>query len=136
MRTLDIGFRAHIESGATTLARCWKLTRRDETVLGFTDHDQALRFDDIDYLPMADAADMPARLGAQVDTGEIAGILHADAIAEADIVAGLYDGATVETWQVNWQDTTQRVRVGLHTIGEIVREDGLFRAELRSGSRP
>jgi hypothetical protein len=135
MRTLDIGFRTHIESGATTLARCWKLTRRDELVLGFTDHDLLLRFDGVDYLPMADAADMPTRLGAQVDTGEIAGILHADAIAEADIVAGLYGGATVETWQVNWNDVAQRVRIGVHTIGEIVREDGLFRAELRSGQQ-
>lgn len=134
MRTLDIGFRTHIESRATTLARCWKLTRCDELVLGFTDHDQLLRFDGVDYLPMADAADMPTRLGAQVDTGEIAGILHADAIAEADIVAGLYGGASVEIWQVNWNDVAQRVRIGVHTIGEM-REDGLFRAELRSGQQ-
>lgn len=27
MRTLDLGLKTHIESGATTLATCWKLTR-------------------------------------------------------------------------------------------------------------
>ena len=44
MRTLDLGFKAHIENGATTLATCWKLTRADGTVLGFTDHDSDLSF--------------------------------------------------------------------------------------------
>ena len=28
-----------LDSGVTTLCRCWNLTRRDGVVLGFTDHD-------------------------------------------------------------------------------------------------
>jgi hypothetical protein len=48
MRTLDAGLAAHIASGATTLCNCWKLTRADAVVLGFTDHDQALSFDGTD----------------------------------------------------------------------------------------
>lgn len=46
---------------------------------------------------------------------------------------GRFDGASVETWRVNWRDTSQRLLVSRTTIGEIVREDGVFRAELRSG---
>ncbi|MBN9305652.1 MAG: hypothetical protein BGO82_04060 [Devosia sp. 67-54] len=137
MRTLDLGFKAHVESGATTLATCWKLTRRDALVLGFTDHDRTLRVDGVDYAPMRglDGGEVPARLGAQVDTGEVVGILHSAAISEADIVAGLYDGAAVETWRVNWRDVTQRLLQRRATIGEIVREDGQYRAELRSGQQ-
>jgi len=137
MRTLDIGFKAHLESRATTLATCWKLTRRDEVVLGFTDHDRVLSFGGVDYAPMhgLDAGEVPARLGAQVDTGEVVGILHAAAITEDDIAAGLFDGAEVETWRVNWRDVSQRLRQRRATIGEIVREDGAFRAELRSGQQ-
>jgi hypothetical protein len=52
VRTLDLGFAAHIEGGATTLATCWKIVRTDEAVFGFTDHDQVLRFGGTDYLPM------------------------------------------------------------------------------------
>ena len=89
MRTLDLGFKTHIESGATTLASCWKVTRRDEVVLAFTDHDQTLSFDGTDYLPMLDGSEAPARLGPQVDTAEVVGVLRADAITEADIAAGL-----------------------------------------------
>ena len=135
MRTLDLGFKAHIESGATTLANCWKVTRRDEVVLAFTDHDQAISFDGTDYLPMLDGSEAPARLGPQVDTAEVVGVLRADSITEADIAAGLYDGAAVETWRVNWRDATQRVLLRRAAIGEIVREDGRYRAELRSGQQ-
>ena len=125
MRTLDLGFKTHIESGATTLATCWKIVRRDEVVLGFTDHDQALSFGGTDYLPrMLDGGEAPARLGAQIDTGEVIGVLRSDAISEDDIAAGLYDGAEVETWRVNWRDVSQRLLLRRATIGEIVREDG------------
>lgn len=135
MRTLALGFKEHIESGATTLATCWKITRTDAVVLGFTDHDQMLTFGGTDYLPMADGSEVPARLGPQVDTGEVIGVLRSDAISEDDIAAGLYDGAEVETWRVNWRDVSQRVLLRRATIGEIVREDGQFRAELRSGQQ-
>ena len=53
MRALDPAFAAHIASGATTLATCWRLTRRDGVVLGFTDHDQPLTFDGTNFLPAA-----------------------------------------------------------------------------------
>ena len=137
MRTLDVGFRTHIESGATTLATCWKLTRKDAVVLGFTDHDRVLTFAGLDHQPMhgLDGGEVPARLGAQVDTGEVVGILHSAAITDADIAAGRYDGAEVETWRVNWRDVSQRLLLRRATIGEIVREDGMFRAELRSGQQ-
>ena len=135
MRTLDPAFRTHIESGATTLATCWRITRQDAAVLGFTDHDQTLGFGGTDYLPMLEGGEMPARLGAQVDTGEVLGVLRSDAIAEADIAAGLYDGAEIATWRVNWREVSQRVLLRRATIGEIVREDGQFRAELRSGQQ-
>lgn len=137
MRTLDLGFKAHIESGATTLATCWKLTRRDAVVLGFTDHDETLSFGGTDYRPAygLDGGEAAQKLGPQVDTAEVVGVLHSDAISEADIGAGLYDGAVVETWRVNWRDVTQRLLQRRATIGEIFREDSQFRAELRSGQQ-
>jgi hypothetical protein len=135
MRTLDLGLKAHIESGATTLANCWKVTRADAVVLGFTDHDLTLSFDGLDYVPAhgLDGGETTQKLGPQVDTNDVVGVLHSDAITEADIAAGLYDGAEVESWRVNWRVVTQRVLLRRATIGEIVREDGQFRAELRSG---
>lgn len=134
MRTLGIGFKAHVESGATTLANCWRIGRRDGVVLGFTDHDQTLTFAGTNYLPAhgLDGGETAQKLGPQTATSEVVGILHSAAIAEEDILLGRYDGAAVETWRVNWRDPAQRQLMRRSTIGEIIREDGLFRAELRS----
>ena len=137
MRALEAGFAAHIAKGETTLCHCWKLVRRDGVVLGFTDHDRVLSFGGVDFLPAhgLDGSEVPARLGAQVETSEVLGVLHADSIAEDDILLGRYDGATVETWRVNLGDVSQRLLLRTDTIGEIVREDGVFRAELRSAQQ-
>ncbi|MGV8954021.1 MAG: DUF2163 domain-containing protein [Cypionkella sp.] len=134
MRTLDMGLAAHLASGQTTLAQCWRITRSDGVVLGFTEHDRTLSFGGTDFVPAhgLDGAEVPAKLGGQVDTSQVLGVLHADAIAEDDILLGRYDGAAVETWRVNWADVSQRVQLRRDSIGEITREDGVFRAELRS----
>lgn len=137
MRVLDIGLAAHVAQSETTLATCWKLVRGDGVVLGFTDHDRTLSFGGTDFVPAhgLDGGEVPARLGAQVETSEVLGVLHAEAITEADILLGRYDGAAVETWRVNWADVSQRVKLRSDVIGEIIREDNVFRAELRSAQQ-
>ncbi len=40
MRTIPSALQAKLDSGVTTLCRCWIVTRRDGVVLGFTDHDE------------------------------------------------------------------------------------------------
>ena len=49
MKTLPPGLQSHLDSGATTLCWCWKLTRRDGAVQGFTDHDVSVVFDSVAY---------------------------------------------------------------------------------------
>lgn len=137
MRTLDPAFAAHLATGATTLATCWRLTRSDGLVLGFTDHDQPLSFDGTEFVPTAglDGGEDSRKLGAQIDTTEVVGVLRSDAITEDDILLGRYDGALVETFRVNWRDVSVSDLARRSTIGEITREDGQFRAELRSAQQ-
>lgn len=134
MRKLDPAYAAHLKSGATTLCTCWRLGRSDGLVLGFTDHDRTLVFDGTTFSPAngLDGSETTARLGPQVDTSEVMGILTSAAISEDDLALGRYDGAMVETWSVNWRDPAMRHLRRRDTIGEITREDGIFRAELRS----
>ena len=49
MREIPDGLAAHLQREATTLCRCWSLTRRDGEVMGFTDHDRPLAFDGISF---------------------------------------------------------------------------------------
>lgn len=134
MRDVPADLAAHLAQGETTTARCWRVIRSDGVVLGFTDHDRPLVVEGTDCLPTTglDGSEMPSRLGQQVETGEVLGVLDSAAIQEDDILLGRYDGAQVESWLVNWAAPEQRLLLRVDTVGEIAREDGIFRAELRS----
>ena len=125
--------KAHLASGATTLARAFVVTRRDGVVLGFTDHDRDLSFDGITFRADSGltAKALQQATGLAVDNTEAFGALRSDAICEADILAGRYDGAEVQGWLVNWAEVAQRHVVFRGSIGEIERRGGAFKAELR-----
>ena len=123
----------HLATGATTVCQCWAVTRSDGTVLGFTDHDLPLGFGGIAF--RADtglsARAVEGSTGLSVDNSAAVGALSSDAITEADIAAGRYDGAEVRMWQVNWQRPSERRLRFRGTMGEITREGSVFTAELR-----
>jgi uncharacterized phage protein (TIGR02218 family) len=125
---------AHLEGEATTVCHCWRLTRRDAVVTGFTDHDRDLTVDGTLFRPQTGFSATEARdtLGLAVDTVDVEGALSSDEIDEADIPAGRYDDATVETLLVNWAAPAQFAKLRSATIGRITRRDGAFVAELKS----
>jgi uncharacterized phage protein (TIGR02218 family) len=120
--------------GATTLCHCWRLIPRDGTHLGFTDHDRDLIFDGTTFLAGSglDPGAMESDLGFVVGGGEVSGALTATALSEADIIGGRYDGATVETWLVDWAMVNARVLLDTGVIGEVRRSEFAFTAEVRS----
>lgn len=123
----------HLASGATTVARCWRLRRSDGMVLGFTDHDRDLAFEGTEFRAGAglSARALSQTTGLAVDNTEAAGALSAAGITEADILAGRYDGAWVEAWLVNWAAPQERLLQFRGTLGEVVQAGGAFQAELR-----
>jgi uncharacterized phage protein (TIGR02218 family) len=133
MRDLPADLAAHLAGGATTLCHCWSLTRRDGLTLGFTDHDRDLAFGGLTYAARSglEAAEASAELGFAVSGGDVAGALSAAGITEAEVAAGLYDAASVETWLVDWSHPETRLLLDIATIGEVRRAGGAFVAELR-----
>jgi len=134
MITLPPGLGSHVQSEATTLCFCWKVTREDGVKIGFTDHDEAISFDGVSYEPESglNASAAEASLGLAVGTMEVDGALNSTAISEADLTSGLFDGAEVETWLVNWQSVAERVRLRVSYIARIETSGGVFKAELKS----
>jgi uncharacterized phage protein (TIGR02218 family) len=124
---------AHLATGATEVARCWKLTRSDGVVLGFTDHDRDLTFDGVTYCAGTglSAAAVSQTTGLAVDNTEAVGALTATAVCEIDIAAGRFDGAEVEAWLVQWSAPENRALQFRGSIGEVTRAGGAFTAELR-----
>ncbi len=133
MKPLPPALAAHLATGATTLCWCWRLTRRDGTRQGFTDHDRDLAFDGTTFEAAAGftATDIKDGLGLAVANLEVTGALSSERLAEADLAAGLYDDARVEIFRVNWQDAAQRVLMRSGSIGEVRRTGSTFTAEIR-----
>lgn len=133
MRTIPPGLQAHLDGEATTLCNAWRVTRRDGTVMGFTDHDRDIAFDGLTYAAASgfEASEAEDGNGLSAEGGDVAGGFSDDAIRAEDLSAGRYDGAKVEVFTVNWQDTAQRVLLRTAELGEVRREGGLFRVELR-----
>ena len=133
MRDIPAGLAAHLALAATTLCRCWSLTRRDGLVLGFTDHDRPLAFDGVTFQETTglEAAEGEAELGFAVGGGEVSGAFAAVGLNEADLARGLYDDARVSIWLVNWADVSQRLLIETGFVGEIKRGDFAFSAEVR-----
>lgn len=133
MRVLPAGLAEHLAGRVTTLARCWRLTRLDGAVLGFTDHDVSISFDGTVFSAMdglSSTGDV-ARSGLGVGGFEIEGALSATGLDVSDLDNGRFDGATVEFFLVNWADVSQRTLLRSGTLGEVTRADDGFSAEVR-----
>jgi uncharacterized phage protein (TIGR02218 family) len=133
MRAIPSALQARLDSGVTTLAQAWKLIRRDGVTAGFTDHDRDLVFDGVTFRAGTGfaASEATGRFDLSVDGGDIAGALDGDSLGDADLAAGRYDGAALETWLVDWSDVSLRVLTARGRLGEVKREGIAFVAEIR-----
>ncbi|TDH38854.1 DUF2163 domain-containing protein [Pseudohoeflea suaedae] len=135
MRQIPDMLAAHLEGDATTTCHAWRLTRPDGMVMGFTDHDRDLLFDGTIFAAMtgfADGSEVESGLGLGADAAEVIGAFCADVITRADLTAGRYDGALVETFLVNWQSPDEHVLRSTRELGEVRSGPDAFHAELRS----
>ena len=121
-----------------TIARAWAVSRADGMVLGFTDHDLPITFEDITFRPDSglSAKAVVQGAGLSVDNTEAVGALSDSAITEQDLMAGRWDSADVRLWDVNWMAPADRRLIFRGRLGEVSRSGGAFRAELRGLSEP
>lgn len=132
MRFIPSDLAARIESGAASLCTCWIVTRGDGMRLGFTDHDRDLSVDGVVCRAASGwtTGAAEAELGFAPGSASAEGVLDSGAISERDIAAGLYDGAAVEAWRVDWSEATLKVLLWSGTIARLVREGERFAAEV------
>lgn len=125
---------AWLAGDLTSLAFCWRLDRRDGVALGFTSHDCDLAIGGLVYraAPGMTPSAVSVSDGLDVDTLDIAGALTSDAITEADMAAGRWDGAAARLFAVDWSNPgggTLHLTRG--ELGDVSIRDGAFSAELR-----
>jgi uncharacterized phage protein (TIGR02218 family) len=114
----------------TKLAECWKITRRDGTILGFTTHDDAIVYDGTTY-KACESLRSGASLNsttAGIDNGDVEfmGLIDDDAITEADLYNGLYDGASVEVFQLQWDSLSKPKRLAKGLVAKVTHSQSSY----------
>ncbi len=133
MKTISEELKTHIETGVTTICRVWRVTRKDGVVLGFTEHDCDLNFAGTTFRAASgfQPSEVEAATGLAASSSDVAGAFSSDAISAEDLTLGLYDGAKVEVYVVNWADVSQHMLEEVRELGEVTRTENHFQAELR-----
>jgi uncharacterized phage protein (TIGR02218 family) len=134
-KSISSALAAHLAGEVTTLATCWRVTRKDGREFFFTDHDRDLAFDGNLYLASSgySRSAIANDAGMAVDNLDVEGVLDHEQISEQDLRAGLFDHAEVHVFLVNWSDLAQgKLRLRRGWFGEVhLTDQGLFRTELR-----
>ena len=133
MREIPAAMQAQLDEGATTFCQCWRIDRNYLSPLGFTDHDENIAFDGVTFEAASgfEASGVERSLGLAIDNASATGVLTSEKITETDIQGGVYDGARIRQWLVDWRDPTNRLLTFKGDIGEIRRGERAFEVELR-----
>ena len=137
-KTVPVTLLTDIGLKTSTLSTQWRIARTDGQEFFFTNHDLDLEIPagsgDVyetasGYVPTA----IDANEQLAVDNLEASGFLETDKIDADDLRAGLYDGAEIDIFVVNWNDVPagQLFLAKGWTIGNVTVRDNDFIAELR-----
>lgn len=134
MTTMSAQLKADYAAGTRTIARCWRLERRDGLVRTVTNIDENITYlgEVYEARPGVSPAAMQQAPDASVANSEIVGAMATDSIEEDEIVAGLWDGAFVTIFELNYRALSHgRAIIGTGTIGNVQAGRLTFNAELR-----
>ena len=141
MKTLG-NIQTVLNSEIQTLARFWKITRRDNVSLGFTNYSQNLTIDGLSY--KAATGFTATAIQSDVDVSpinmELASILNENGINADDIKRGIYDYARVKVFMANYlnlptsltQAPPNFLPLVTGIIGKISYSEDSFKAEVLS----
>lgn len=129
----------HIQSGMTSLSTLWLITRKDSAIFCFTDSDSDITYMGNTYLASTGytPSAVDTSIGLNVDNMEIDGVIDSTTITDADLIAGLWDYATINVMRVNRRNLAaghMTLRTG--TLGEVKAGRTAFQAELRGLTQP
>jgi uncharacterized phage protein (TIGR02218 family) len=122
-----------LDKEVASVAFCWRLERRDGAGLALTSHDWPLMVDDMRYEPTPGItpAAIRAELGLEPRLSEVHGSLSSEAIGEADIAAGRWDGAGLKLFAVDWESPEGEVLELLAgELGQVTSKDDAFEVDL------
>lgn len=132
MINIPTSLQSDLEAGVTTLCWCWRVTRSDGEIFGFTEHDKDLEIDGVTYRAGTGwtAGAQRSETGLSAARTSSFGGLDSQVITASDIDNGLWDYSRVEILRVNWSDPTQYWLAVTGEITDIKRSEVGFEAEI------
>jgi len=134
VKSVSANLLTHLSGEVTTLATLFRITRIDAVIKRFTTHDEDISYGGFSYESSASysASAVQTTSGLEVDNMDVDVLIDSAGITEAELMAGVYDYATVEIFQVNYKslgDGQLNLRKG--RLGEVSLRRGVFTGELR-----
>jgi uncharacterized phage protein (TIGR02218 family) len=120
----------------TTMTLCWRLERRDGVAIGLTAHDRDLVVEGLRYRAAPGMTPSAIRRtdALDADSMDASGPLTGDAIRQADLLVGRWDGARIQVFGIDWTAPTAPLPLGEGMLGAVETGDGEFTAELRGAA--
>ena len=117
-------------SDVTTTCSLWRLTLRDGTVMGLTDHDAKIEVEGIAYSPKrgAESSIIETRSGLAADSATIRTLLDLPDLSPEAIRNGALDDARLAQFRYDWHSEEARL-LSEGRIGDISQRGDVFEAE-------
>lgn len=138
-RAIDNILREHLIETVTTLATCWRVTRTDGVVVGFTSHDSSIEAGGLVFKASGvSQTDTAATMGLDVDTTEVHGLIDDEDGVPEQVLNKLYDGAKIDVFELNYKNPpaeiteTSVIWVKSGVVGDAIRERGAWVIEART----
>lgn len=118
--------------------QCWRITRTDGQIFGFTTHDEDVTFRGTLFKRCdslrASAVNSTANSGTATGDVQVSGILSDAGISQRDLYAGRFDNAVVEVFLVNW-DTLQGRVLTRGVVARTTQREGDYNMTALTGGR-
>lgn len=134
MKSRSIALAAHQALGSTTIARCWRFERRDGLIVAVTTCARDLLIDGDVYKSKygLNPTAIAQEASAAVSNSEVNGTMAAESVTEEEIFSGLWDGAFVTVFEVNYRDLSMGILwLQSGNIGDVKAGRSNFTAEVR-----
>lgn len=133
-KTLTPEYKAYLGLGSQTTSRQWRFQRTDGFVITVTTCSRDLLINGEIYRTKngVNPTAISQEATAAVANSEVNGAMAADSVNEAELFAGLWDGAFVTVFEVNYRDLTMGVlNLQSGNIGDVKAGRTAFTAEVR-----
>lgn len=134
MRTITEDLKRSFEQNTTHIVKCWKITLKDNTVIGFTTNNENFSYDGVEYNSFSgdDIKNIKSNLDIEEDSFEFSNIISSNLILENDILAGKYDNAKIEIFLLDIQNQNNgKVVLLTGTISDIECKGDMFTAKVK-----